>query len=54
MKIDFEITHGGYTLSDALHLPDDHTFTAEEIEQMKLDRFRAWYANLNAPKLVLE
>ena len=54
MKIDFEVTHSGYTLRDALYLPDDHVYTDEEIEQMKQARFRAWYAHLNAPTLTLE
>jgi hypothetical protein len=43
MKIDFEITQNGYTLRDALNLDDNHTYTDEEIEQMKQTRFDNWY-----------
>jgi len=49
MKIDFEITKNGYTFRDALHLPDNHTFTAAEIEAMKQARFDKWYAIVTAP-----
>lgn len=46
MVIPFEVTQNGYTLRDALHLPDDHTLTDAEIEQMKQTRFDNWYAIL--------
>jgi hypothetical protein len=48
MKIDFEFEtiHGMYR--DALHLPDDHTFTDSEIQAMKQQRFDNWFALLTA------
>lgn len=49
IKIDFEKTDGTYTLRDALHLEDDHTFSEEEIEAMKQARFDNWIAILTAP-----
>lgn len=50
MKIDFEISKDGYVFRDALHLPDDHTYTDAEIEAMKQARFDAWYAIVTAPE----
>jgi hypothetical protein len=49
MNIDFEISQNGYTLRDALILPDDHTFTTDEIEAMKQDRFDNWYTVITTP-----
>lgn len=49
MIIPFEITQNKYTLRDALHLEDDHTFTDVEIEQMKQARFDNWYAVITTP-----
>lgn len=48
MKIDFEFEtiHGMYR--DALHLPDDHTFTDDEIQAMKQQRLDNWFAFLTA------
>jgi hypothetical protein len=37
---------GKYSFSDALHLPIDHTFTDEEIEAMKQQRFDNWLAHI--------
>jgi len=44
IKIDFTKTSddGIYSFSDALHLPIDHTYTDEEIEAMKQERFDNW------------
>jgi len=49
MKIDFsfDTTHGKF--ADALHLPDDHTFTDVEIESMKKQRLDNWIAIVTAP-----
>jgi hypothetical protein len=52
MIIDFEITQGGHTFCDALILDDDHTFTAEQIEQMKQDRFDNWLLVINSQEFV--
>jgi hypothetical protein len=42
IKIDFEFQtkHGKY--ADALHLPDNHTFTEAEIQAMKEQRRDSW------------
>lgn len=52
IKIDFEFEtlHGKF--ADALHLPDDHTFTEEEIQAMKEQRRDNWIAIVNAPATV--
>lgn len=49
MKIDFEFDSDYGVFRDALHLPDDHTFTDEEIQAMKQQRFDSWWAAVNAP-----
>lgn len=49
MKIDFEITDGTYTLRDAIHLPDDHTYSEAEIEAMKQTRFDNWVKIITTP-----
>lgn len=49
MKIDFQIQTKRGVYSDALHLDDDHTFTAVQIEAMKQQRVDAWLAVLAAP-----
>lgn len=50
MKIDFTITQGEFTFTDAIVLPDDHGMTDAEIEAMKQARFDAWYAIVTAPQ----
>ena len=49
MKIDFsfDTPHGKFV--DALHLPDDHKFTAAEIQKMKEQRRDNWIAVVTAP-----
>jgi len=49
MKIDFsfETPHGKF--ADALHLPDDHTFTEAEIQATKEQRRDNWIAIVTAP-----
>ncbi len=49
MKLDFEIdtSHGKYR--DALHLPDDHSFTEEQITQMQTERVNAWIYTIENP-----
>lgn len=49
MKIDFAMSNGKYSFSDALHLPDDHTYTDAEIEIMKQQRFDNWLALITQP-----
>ena len=48
ISIPFEIN--GFV--DALHLPNDHTFTEMEIEAMKQARYDNWYALINGLPLV--
>ena len=49
MKIDFEFTTPHGLFRDALHLPDDHTFTDDEIQAMKQQRVDNWIAAITAP-----
>ena len=49
MIIVFEKSDGSNNFRDALHLPDDHTFTDAEIEDMKQQRFDTWIAHISAP-----
>ena len=49
MKIDFEFETPHGLFRDALHLPDDHGLSAEQIEAMKAERRDAWIAVVTAP-----
>jgi hypothetical protein len=49
MKIDFEFETPHGLFRDALHLPDDHAFTDEEIQTMKQQRVDNWIAVVTAP-----
>lgn len=49
MKIDFEFTTPHGLFRDALHLPDDHAFSDEEIQAMKQQRVDNWIAVVTAP-----
>jgi hypothetical protein len=42
MKIDFTFDTEYGVFSDAISLPDDHTFTDDEIEAMKQERLTNW------------
>lgn len=44
ISIEFKKYYEGIEYSDALWLPADHTFTEEEIEAMKQERFDNWVA----------
>ena len=47
IKIDFSKTHDVYgTFADAIHLEDNNSFTDEEIEAMKQQRFDNWVAHI--------
>ena len=48
IKIDFQFDTQYGTFSDALHLPEDHTFTEAEIEAMKEARRDNWVAIVSA------
>lgn len=54
IKIDFEFDTKFGKFADALHLPDDHNLTAEEIEAMKQQRLDNWLAIVDAPPPVEE
>ncbi len=49
VKIDFQFETPYGKFADALHLPDDHTFTDVEIEAMKQQRVDNWVAVITAP-----
>lgn len=42
MKIDFEFDTPYGKYRDALHLPDDHTYTQEQIVAMQTERLNNW------------
>ena len=50
VSINFEFTKDGMTFKDAIVLPDDHTFSEQEIDAMKQKRFDDWYAVITAPQ----
>lgn len=49
MKIDFEFQTDYGLFRDALHLPDDHGLSDEQIEAMKQQRVDNWIAVVAAP-----
>lgn len=49
IKIDFEFDSPYGVFRDALHLPDDHGMTDDQIQAMKQQRFDNWLAIVNAP-----
>lgn len=49
MKIDFEFQTRHGVFRDALHLPDDHNLTNQQIEAMKQQRVDNWLAIVSAP-----
>lgn len=49
VKIDFEFDSQFGVFRDALHLPEDHTFTGVEIDAMKQQRFDNWMVIVNPP-----
>ena len=50
MKIDFVRHHATWgKFADALHLPDNHTFTLAQIEAMKDERFNNWVNAVENP-----
>ena len=49
IKIDFEFDTPHGVFRDALHLPDDHAFTQDEIQAMKQQRVDNWIAVVTAP-----
>jgi hypothetical protein len=49
IKIDFEFESQFGNYRDALYLPEDHTFTEEQIDAMKQERFDNWIAVVTSP-----
>lgn len=49
MQIDFEFQTDFGVFRDALHLPDDHNLSDEQIEAMKAERRDNWIALVSAP-----
>lgn len=49
IKIDFEFDTPHGVFRDALHLPNDHAFTEDEIQAMKEQRRDNWIAVVTAP-----
>ena len=49
IKIDFEFDTPHGVFRDALHLPDDHGMTDEQIGAMKQQRVDNWIAIVTAP-----
>ena len=49
VKIDFSFYSQYGTFADALHLPDDHGLTQDEINAMQQQRFDNWVAVITAP-----
>jgi MOSC domain-containing protein YiiM len=49
IKIDFEFPTQYGTFRDALHLPDDHSFTDEQITAMKQERLDNWLFAVENP-----
>lgn len=55
IKIDFEMSDADniHVYKDALYLEDDNTFTVEEIQKMKQDRFDNWLSIILNPEPTL-
>ena len=49
IKIDFEFIHQIYgSFKDAIHLPNDHNFTENEIENIKIERYNNWINSIES------
>ena len=48
ITIQFEITKDGHTLKDAIVLPKNHSYSTQDIEDMKQQRFQAFYELVTA------
>jgi hypothetical protein len=49
IKIDFEFESKYGVFRDAIHLPEDHGMTEEQIAAMKQQRFDNWIAVIETP-----
>jgi len=50
MKIDFEYNTAYGVFRDALYLPDDHTYTEEQIVEMQTARVNSWLQSVENPQ----
>lgn len=53
IKIDFAFETEYGRFADALHLPDDHGLSDEQIEALKAERRDNWIAIVTAPPMEL-
>ena len=51
IKIDFAFDTPYGRFADALHLPDDHGLSDEQIEALKVERRDNWLAIVTAPSV---
>ena len=51
IKIDFEYETEYGMYRDALYLPDDHTYTPEEITAMEMERVNRWVYEIEHPPI---
>lgn len=49
IKIDFQFDTEYGLFSDAISLPDNHTFTDDDIEDMKQERLANWITIITTP-----
>jgi hypothetical protein len=49
IKIDFEFMTPYGVFRDALHLPDDHSYTQAHIAEMQAERLNNWLFNVENP-----
>lgn len=50
MKIDFEFETPYGKYRDALYLPDDHTYTQDQIVAMQTERLNNWIKSIETPE----
>lgn len=51
VSIEFEIVKDGMTFRDAIVLPIGHGYTDEQLEELKQNRFDAWYEAVSQEEL---
>lgn len=47
VKIEFELQHEYGLFRDAIILPEDHTLSKQQIEDLKQQRFQAWIDSIS-------
>lgn len=48
------MTYNDKPYTDAVNLPDDHTYTDDQIMQMMLEKFVSWKSRLETPGVITE